>query len=106
MIRIVVLIGLVALAASGCASQPCQGSLAYQHAHTTPPLKAPPGLQVPKPDSTYQIPSVQGKKQSFVYKVPAPQDPKKKVTRCLETPPPLPSHKGGGVPSRAPKPQV
>lgn len=106
MIRNVLLGSLIALGAAGCASQPCQENLAYQHVATTQPLTAPPGLHVPQPSSDYRIPEVQGKNQSFVYKVPGKGKSKKNVTRCLDMPPPMPSHPGGGLPSRAPKPQV
>ena len=61
MIRNVLLGSLIALGAAGCASQPCQQNLAYQHAATTQPLTAPPGLNIPHPSSEYQIPTVQGK---------------------------------------------
>lgn len=87
----VVLLG-AAVALSGCASHVCGGRGGYENAPTAPPLKAPPGLQVPKPDSSTVIPDV-----------PAPKGRSLRERAdgtCLAIPPPFhpPAKPSGGHP--------
>jgi hypothetical protein len=104
--RYLLLTGFVALVVSGCATQPCAKNQAYQGIKTTPKLEAPPGLQIPKPDSAYRIPDVRGKPHSFVYKKKGEKHSDKGAKRCLVMPPSMPSGQGGGLPTHAPKPRI
>lgn len=106
MIEKLCLVAVMAVFCAGCASTACNQDLAYQQATLESPLKAPAGLTIPQPGSTYLIPQVKDGGQSFLYKVPDANNPDEKVTRCLALPPPLPENGGGKLPSKPPKPSV
>lgn len=72
---------LAALFLAGCASQRCGSHQEYQNARETPPLKAPSGLQVPKVDSSMQIPNVASARGKSLRM--------RADGTCLETPPPF-----------------
>lgn len=94
--RMFAALGLAALLAlAGCASNPCQGTHAYQKATSDPPLKAVDGLSVPTPDPSTQIPNVAASGARFVSKRKNAQG--KTVTVCLATPPRLPSNQNAGA---------
>jgi len=94
--RALALLGVLAVVAlAGCASNPCEGSHAYQKASDRGPLKAVDGLSVPQPDPSMQIPEVASNGPSFVSRHKNAQG--REVTSCLATPPPLPPSQNAGT---------
>ncbi|MDA3921143.1 MAG: hypothetical protein PF501_10745 [Salinisphaera sp.] len=75
---------------SACSSTPnCLKDQPYMQAKQFPPLKSPPGLQVPKPDADNQIPSVANGPVGAYAQAPKGTDSNNEYNRCLTTPPPI-----------------
>jgi hypothetical protein len=86
-------IPLAILAATGCATSSgrCTGEFEYQKAQNLPLPPAQTGVKLPESGSALRIPGEVKQPVAFAEPVPDPQDPKKQKTRCLDTPPSMPS---------------
>jgi uncharacterized lipoprotein len=94
----------VLLLLAGCSTNKyCErGERAYENVVESPPLTAPEGLSVPKPDPNQAIPKATGPEVPFATKE---QNPGKKGgtrSKCLDTPPPLPAEQAPAKPATPP----
>lgn len=77
---------------AACSGTPnCLEKQSYENATAFPPLKAPPGLSAPKPDPDMQIPQVSSGPVRTYPAAPPGTDSTNPRSRCLTTPPPVPS---------------
>ena len=84
------LLGIAVAAAivSGCSTTPdCLDHQAYMDAQSFPPLKSPPGLEVPEPDSAMTIPEVGDGPVGTYAETPRGADTDDPAARCLTAPP-------------------
>lgn len=75
------LLGILGIWLSACSSTKyCERTQDFEGVRQDPPLKAPPGLEVPEPDPSFVIPQVSTQAQAAALNKDRP---------CLEIPPRL-----------------